>query len=244
MRRRLSSPSKEQPIFFKATCAHCKGSEITFRVLFVNYIQKRWRNEVEPNYENVGLCQGCERISIGMFNGVKNGDRDSPIESGTLYGNVNEFSEDYVWTAFEYLVPNPSSQDIPEHLPDNVSRAFKEAEQALAHGLFSSSAANYRKAVDRAVTDTLKSAGEEVGGRSMLGQKLSLIMKSDLLPKAMTEWIRIVKDDGNFALHDEDKDFESSDQIEPMRQFSHALLTYLYTMPFRVELAGQNNEGE
>ncbi len=71
----------------------------------------------------------------------------------------------------------------------------------------------------------------------MLGPKIGMLEKTNLLPPAMLDWIRIVKNDGNFALHDDDHDFDSREEIEPAREFAFTLLTYLYTLPEKVRRA-------
>lgn len=71
----------------------------------------------------------------------------------------------------------------------------------------------------------------------MLGPRLGDLEKSGILPPAMLDWIRIVKDDGNFALHDDEHDFDTREQVEPAREFAFTLLTYLYSLPEKVRIA-------
>ena len=130
-------------------------------------------------------------------------------------------------------MPAFETPDIPANIPSNVERALTEAENARLHGLFSAAAGHYRKTIDRAITPLLP----EAGPKDMLGQKLGLLKKLDRLPKTFIEWIEIVKDDGNYAMHDDDRDFSSAAEIEPARRFTLTLLQYLFTMPKEVEEA-------
>ena len=117
--------------------------------------------------------------------------------------------------------------------PDNVQRAFIEAEKALQGGLFPSAAASYRKAVERAVTPFVDDKCKD----KMLGQKLGNLEGKSLFPKVMLDFIRVVKDTANHALHAEDHDFTSKGEVAPAREFAKMLLTYLYTLPEQVKTA-------
>lgn len=133
-----------------------------------------------------------------------------------------------LWQAPELPAPN-----VPAHLPDAIQRAFLDAEKAFSQGIWSLAAGGYRKAVDRAITPLI---GEDAKGK-MLGPKIGMLERTNLLPPAMLDWIRLVKDDGNFALHDDDQDFDSREEVEPAREFASTLLTYLYTLPEKVRIA-------
>lgn len=140
--------------------------------------------------------------------------------------------------------PEPAQPNVPDHLPNAVTRAFLDAEKAFSQGIWSLAAGGYRKAVDRAITPLI---ADQITGkrRPMLGEKIGMIERLDLLPPAMRDWIGIVKEDGNFALHDDDQDFDTREQVEPAREFAFTLLTYLYTLPEKVRIArGQPPEAE
>lgn len=179
-----------------------------------------------------GSCNGCNHLSAASFivSGIPT--PELPEMHGDLCGSFSQNgfpgSAALLWHAPER--PKPTA---PEHLPDNILRAYLEAEKAYASGIFGLAAAGYRKAVDRAITPLI---GDGAKGK-MLGPKIGMLERSELLPPAMLDWIRVVKDDGNFALHDDDHDFETKEQIEPARDFAHTLLTYLYTLPEKVRLA-------
>ena len=130
-------------------------------------------------------------------------------------------------------LPKTAEASCPDHCPDNVQRAFIEAEKALQGGLFPSAAASYRKAVERAVTPFVDDKCKD----KMLGQKLGNLEGKSLFPKVMLDFIRVVKDTANHALHAEDHDFTSKGEVAPAREFAKMLLTYLYTLPEQVKTA-------
>ena len=130
-------------------------------------------------------------------------------------------------------LPKTAEVSCPDHCPDNVQRAFIEAEKALQGGLFPSAAASYRKAVERAVTPFVDDKCKD----KMLGQKLGNLKGKSLFPKVMLDFIRVVKDTANHALHAEDHDFTSKGEVAPAREFAKMLLTYLYTLPEQVKTA-------
>jgi hypothetical protein len=152
--------------------------------------------------------------------------------AGDLNGTFT--AQGYTGTAhLSFQGPEPPKPNIPDHLPERVLRPFLDAEAAFATGLFSLAAAGYRKAVDRAVTPLI---GDQAKGK-MLGPKIGMLERLGILPPTMLEWIRLVKDDGNFALHDDDHDFDEKSQVEPAREFTFTLLTYLFTLPEKVRIA-------
>jgi len=77
----------------------------------------------------------------------------------------------------------------------------------------------------------------------MLGPKLGNLEDKGLHPPAMLDGIRVVKDDGNFALHDNDRDFEKNADVLQARDFASTLITYLYTLPQKVAEAREDIDG-
>lgn len=141
--------------------------------------------------------------------------------------------------------PEPPRPDVPAHLPPRVERAMLDGELAFLRRDWNGAAAHYRKAVDRAVTVILSQMEPPIDPeRKMLGQKIALLENTGLLPAPMLDWIRIVKDQGNFALHEDDRDFENAGEIEPARRFARLLLEYLFTLPKEIELSREGTSQE
>lgn len=135
-------------------------------------------------------------------------------------------------------IPAVPGADCPAYVEERVARAFVEAEKARLAGAFTAAAGHYRKTVDRAITPLVAKSERH----KMLGTKLGALEKLQRLPEVMLDWIRIVKDDGNYAMHDDDRDFDTAEQVIPARTFTLALLQYLYTLPAEVAAAQEANQ--
>lgn len=215
-------------------CPHCMlvRAPITVRDLVTVSVDVVNQQATGYHVDVSGVCGGCGRISMASFylTGIPTPEIDGVI--GDLNGRF--ISQGYTGKS-ELLMqaPEKPKPNVPQHLPTNIMKPFLEAENVFSLGHWNSAAAGYRKAVDRAVSPLV---GEEGKGK-MLGPKIGMLEKLNLLPPAMLDWIRIVKDDGNFALHDDESDFDTREQVEPSREFAHTLLTYLYTLPEKVRMA-------
>lgn len=172
-------------------------------------------------------CGSCESWIIVYFTELRGFERTANGDPTKII-KIKENS--YKLSATQPIQQTPY---CPSDTPKNVERAFVEAESARLACLFSAAASHYRKTVDRAITPLLP----KMNPKDMLGKKLGALEKGEILPDVMLEWIRIVKDDGDYAMHDDDRDFETAEEIEPARQFTKTLLHYLFTMPKDVERA-------
>ncbi len=222
------------------TCPHCKTNNCQFQM-----VSEPYRSD-NGNYGGIGgfvaqaafKCGSCSQLIIGVME----------VTSAMGFENFKVLSQsDINFTNFRdpgktirLLAQFPPIQKgtCPSHCPENVERAFNEAEKALRAGAHSLAAAGFRKSIERAISPFLPEGSKA----RMLGPKLGELEKSNLLPEAMLEWIRIVKDDGNFAMHDEDRDFETAEEVEPTRLFTHTLLQYLFTLPDELKAAREKIE--
>ena len=90
--------------------------------------------------------------------------------------------------SLDRYLPEIAEASCPDHCPDNVQRAFIEAEKALQGGLFPSAAASYCKAVDWAVTPLVDDKCKD----KLLGQKLGNLEGKSLFPEVMLDFIQKV----------------------------------------------------
>jgi hypothetical protein len=177
-------------------------------------------------------CRGCRGSSL--FEVVPLGFRGTRNEMTSLVVSKQEYvlNENDGDAVVLSQLPEPQAPSIPEHLPENVVKALLDAELNFHEGRWNPAAIFYGKAIERGVVPFINGDPPR-----MLGPKIAALEKTGLLPAAMLDWVRLVKDDRNFAAHENDLDFEVREDVEPTREFAMALLTYLYTMPKRVELA-------
>lgn len=225
--------------FVKIECPFCGTTDISCTIIAFSQ-KSNHTNSLKPtrtNNDSIGQCQGCFSYLLLYFRVLNKhnspGTESHFVDFDELSGLINQFNGKKYSITLLGTSPKKTPELIPDHLPNNVRRALLDAEKALNHGLYSPAAGYYGKAVDRAITPLLKNPP----ARAMLGQKLALLADMALLPTAMIDWINLIKDDRNFALHDDDRDFDNAEEIEPTREFTQMLLTYLYTMPEKVKIA-------
>lgn|GEM_PF-2301179 len=122
----------------------------------------------------------------------------------------------------------PLSRSIPE-LPEQVAKAFHEAEDTFAARHVASAAMGYRRTLERALKVL------HADGKGMLDKRIRTLEKSNALPASMIDLLDSVKFLGNDAAH-ELEDPEPED-VETGRDFTHLFLTYVFELPARVEKA-------
>lgn len=227
-------------------CRHCAASAIQFVLIRVRPIsvESGRRSTKVATHEAIGICTGCDRPALFYLRvhhqkgyGVRDFNED------TLHVNLTDYSDaEGNRVSLNGQIPAPTKPDIPAHLPENVHRAFEDGEKSFLAGHWNQAATSFGKAIDRGITPFIDDhESYKKLKRPMLGQKLDILEKLNLLPPAMLAWIGLVKENRNFALHDEDMDFDSKEDVETTRKFCRLLLEYLYTLPEEIERAKVNN---
>ena len=221
-------------------CPYCLTNNTCFEVTRFKKVITNSQKPVGTTHEAIGECRHCRSVSAIFFRviplGLKKIRKNTCSYINNLEIKINYFEAEEYYVKEMLLIgqqPEPSKASCPEHCPDNVKAAFLEAEKARIAGLFGAAASFYRKTIDRAVTPLVEEL-DKYNDRLMLGQKLELIKVNNLLPKIMTDWIKVVSLNGNFSLHDDDKDYTTADEILPSMEFTITLLEYLYTLPKKV----------
>jgi hypothetical protein len=227
-------------------CKYCQGVENSFFTItyFAQLRLKSRPHTTDTTHQGVGICGGCQMATLFFFNILNDqGYLASASKVSQISGNVRNYGLLRIRQLGQ--TPGPNKPNIPDHLPSNVDRAFSDAEKSYLSGHWNQAAASYRKTVDRAISLFV---GEDEAlkkiNRPMLGQKLGALERGEELPPAMIKWIKLVKDDGNFALHDEDQDFNKEEEVKPTRLFTRTLLEYLFTLPKTIELATETENDD
>ncbi|MCG7574874.1 DUF4145 domain-containing protein [Phaeobacter sp. CNT1-3] len=183
-------------------------------------------------------CNNCgEYVILIVEEFIKTkGQGFSPINTPTQPTNIDGHRSGSRTFSLTGWYPETAGPKVPDHLPENVHRAFLSAEKDRSNGSWTSAAMQYGKAIDRGITPLLT----DTPGRLTLGQKLGKLRDRGELPQPLLDWIGVALKDRNFASHDDDKDFDSEEEIATIRDLATILLTYLYTMPKRVEIARED----
>lgn len=194
-------------------CPHCGTSDIALRIA-------GWQRSTPTSGAICLICPKCLRPSGALIES----DRAS---FDTAIGNAG----DPINNGFRLLNfwPAPPKPVIPEHLPEPVTKSFKQAESNYAiAGNEEASAMMYRRAMEGA----LKSRFPDVTG--MLDKRIKALVREHHLPPAMGDWANEIRQIGNDAAHEEDG--VSRDELDAIRNFSDTLLRYVFTLPREIEL--------
>ncbi|ACM26551.1 conserved hypothetical protein [Rhizobium rhizogenes K84] len=123
---------------------------------------------------------------------------------------------------------NVSNSSLPDHLPDDVLKAFQQAETNFDLENHEEAAATmYRRALERA----LKSSHPNLAGT--LAAKIKTLVGGGELPKSLGDWADEIRLIGNDGAHD---DGVTRDELKAARMFCDSFLRYLITLPTEVAL--------
>jgi hypothetical protein len=211
-------------------CPRCGSQAVTFDV--EQSIQVDYRYNWQRIFEHFAVCRHCHAGSILI------GEQANPDQSLSedILTKLRSLSD--VVNVIDYVsLKNETSEQPPDHLPDNIAAAFQEGASCLAIGCYNASAAMFRLALDVA-TRAMLPQGEVEGlnakVRRDLGLRLPWLFKNKLIPSDLEELSHCIKEDGNDGVHAGILKQEDADDIV---DFTRALLTRLYTEPARVKIA-------
>ncbi|MBL8883240.1 MAG: DUF4145 domain-containing protein [Hyphomicrobium sp.] len=197
--------------FVKHKCPHCLTEDMSFSVVKAYDL---------PDLTGVGALLVCGRCQLPACMHVVGG------RSGGLHAAVFEKTPDPCsqgWPVMGFW-PEASRVQIPEYLPADVERAFKQAEDNYARvGNEEAAGMMYRKALDVAV----KKIDPSLSGT--LGPKLKALHKQGKLTTDIAEWADHVRALGNEAAHD-DTPIERDD-LTDLRGLTDMVLRYLFSLP-------------
>lgn len=171
-----------------------------------------------------------------------------------IYGKVNQSlryalgrdllldrGSDAILDEFRIVTVSPKRSGPRQisHLPANVGRAFREAEEVRANQHWTAAAGGYRTTLERA----LKIVQEGVdwnSKRPSLYDRIDRLARENTIPQAMADLMHEVRFLGNEIHGDEDVSREDADRGA---EFTALLLTYLFELPGRVALAREKRAG-
>ena len=223
-------------------CSSCPSKLMTFTVLQIDYDNPRYQAiKMNPKpkirLQVVAKCNGCEAFNIVKI--LSNYSTDELVQNTSLQftsnpekwcNTSNKSHQEFGLFHLQSHTLAFADETCPLYCPENVKTAFIEAEKAFNTGLFTSAVSGYRKTIDRAVTPLVENKN------GMLGQKLESLKTAKIFPEVMLDYIKLVKDSGNFALHDSDHDYTKSEEVEWVREFTRMLLEYIFTLPKQVKI--------
>lgn len=200
-------------------CPHCGAVNMSFAAVH------GFQSPIEQYCWSVHLiCQACFRGVVAM------------ISDGGIGRNPIEHPGDLMRTdarGYKCIVmdvwPKSPSTNVPESLPDNVAKAFKEGCEVLNQSP-SAACSQFRKTLELALKD--KSPDIEAW---KLEKRIEKMADTNLLTPALKDWAHKLRLDGNDAIHVlEDVTREYAQEMERLTRF---VLLYLFSLPESVKAA-------
>lgn len=212
-------------------CPRCGSIHITFDVKgeLLLGIQYDWQEHFEVFCE----CLNCHRGTIFYVEKKDPKFRGEGFYPSSIYGVIND----------SYMVSgHVTSKDFdaaepPEHLPDNIEKAYVEGAKCMTIGCYNAAATMFRLCLDFA-TKSLIPEGENSAPaakiKRSLGLRMTWLFDNKILPDTFRELADCIKDDGNDGAHEGILDEPSAIDLQ---EFTEALLERLYTEPTKIIMA-------
>jgi hypothetical protein len=131
-------------------------------------------------------------------------------------------------------------QKSPEHLPEEIKKAFDEGAACLSIGCNNACATMFRLCVDLATRPLLPDPGDATKPqpnsktRRDLGLRLTWLFDNAILPPTLRELAKCIREDANDGAHVGNL---SKADAEDLLDFTMVLLDRLITEPKRLQLA-------
>jgi hypothetical protein len=212
-------------------CPHCRAQKVSSSIVWHYTVPEQIivaRQLVPYGYASVicGVCIKPVTFKITMpsagasYHKFKEAFAAAQNTAHTLLRG--DFRADVVTTETEI--------EGPEHLTDNVAKAFRAAEKNYPmEDCEDASATMYRRSLDVAT----KEAYPSISGS--LSQRIAELSRQNVIPQAMKDWADHIRWIGNDGAHEPIG--VNKDELEVIRGFTDAFLRYLISMPFKVRLA-------
>lgn len=227
-----------------ADCPRCAAQRTTFDICG-EPISAGARYDWQHWFEVFAVCRHCLRATIFLLSEKslevsRRGGAD--LIKGDL--NLNKFFDvqDYI------SLKNEAAQNPPEHVPEDVAKAFGEAATCMSTQCWNAAGAMFRAAMDIATRSMLpeppKDGEKDADGlnwraRRDLGLRLPWLFANGRLPPDLERLSRCVREDANDGVHSA---LLTKADAEDLLDFTVAILERIYTEPKRLELAEKRRE--
>lgn len=219
-----------------ADCPRCGSKKTTFDTLAQQYVAEKYG--WQDFYEVFCICRHCGRSTVFILSTKEPDYRNSAQQGELIKGNsANDLAEVEGFISLKDTAASPP----PEHVPTEISSAFREGATCLSVGCYNAAAAMFRLCIDLATRPMLPEEDPSLNRkiRRDLGLRLPWMFDSGLLPEDLRGLSSCVKEDGNDGAHT--GKLEKPD-AEDLLDFSYAFLERLYTEPKRLELAQKRRD--
>lgn len=134
------------------------------------------------------------------------------------------------------------SIEMPEHLPPEIARPFREGAVCFSVGCYNAAATMFRLCIDLATRSLLPASDDSSRPqpnektRRDLGLRLPWLFEQKLLREELRGFASCIHQDGNDGAHTGQI---GKEEAEDLVDFARLLLERLFTEPTRLELAAQ-----
>lgn len=227
-----------------ADCPRCGAKAHTFDVLA--HVLVEMRHGWQTFHEVFSVCRNCRvptdfLISLSLKGRQQFHNRSDAITKspGAIMGVDGSLNVLFEVERFISLRDH-SSIKPPEHLPPPIDEAFKEGAACFTIGCYNAAACMFRLSLDLASRPLLPDPADtsvaqpDNRQRRELGRRLAWLFDAGVLPTALKELAKSVREDGNDGAH---AGTLSKDDAMDLLEFTEAFLERLITEPKKLELA-------
>lgn len=210
-------------------CPHCETHHVT-----VDLVGGRVVPSDPLRADGLWCYSGfCRRCSLGISLLVN----PSPLRAAFGLSNpVSIFNADDDYTRhfdIRMIWPRPPAPNVPQFLPPDVDRAFREAEESQARGATESAAMMYRKALERGVKTIHGFEDALAEKHATLASVVRRLAASGKLTQAIADWAEQIRLLGNDGAHESEPPTRA--EIKSLSDVTRMVLIYLFEMPAQVE---------
>jgi hypothetical protein len=220
-----------------AACPRCRSSSMTFDVTAELFTWEA--SDWVRHYELFCVCRNCRRSTTFVVKLDDYSARKAFAEQGSVLAYQKSLNTFFRIEGF-INIANMASIPPPEHVPDAIAAAFKEAAVCLTVRCFNAAGAMFRLCVDLATRPLLPDPADTIAiqpnnkQRRDLGLRLAWLFANSRLPKELEGLATCIREDGNDGAHVGSlSEADAADLLD----FTTALLERLYTEPNRLALA-------
>jgi len=211
-------------------CPHCLKERMTFEIVGSRPLE---RHNLYGRGSYVAFCKSC-KLGVAC---VLEPERDTLSRNGVSVEQVPSLTSDITdYVEVIAVWPVPEGPDVPQHLPDAVSRAFLQAERNRLAGMTDAAGIMYRKALDVGTTKLDSTINEK-----NLVSRLNVLAERGKITEEIATWSHRIRLLGNEAAHQEDE--PTQEQIDDLANLTRMALIYMFEMPELVRLMQDHKAG-
>ena len=187
-----------------ADCPRCKFRHITFDVKaqVYSFTKYKW----QKYYEIFCVCRACLRPTIFLVGLKEYGEREVFYKENGLVNFQDALNRHFELVRFISVRDN-AGRNPPEHLPEEIKKAFAEGAACLSIGCNNAAATMFRLCIDIVtrplLPDPLDTEKEQPNSKQRrdLGLRLAWMFDKGILPTALREIAKCIREDANDGAH-------------------------------------------